>query len=409
MRILVAHNFYQQSGGEDQCVAAEVAMLEANGHEVIQYCLHNNSIDAMSRLDVASRTIWSRSAYHEVRALIRAHRPRIAHFNNTFPLISPGAYYAARAENVGVVQTLHNFRLLCANALFFRNGRVCEDCVGRSIPWPSIVHKCYRGSRAASATVASMLAAHRALGTWRRAVDVYIALTDFSRRKFHEGGLPAHKIVVKPNFVHPDPGQGRGAGGYGVFVGRLSEEKGLDTLLNAWKILGGSVPLKIVGDGPMAAMVEEAAKRDLCIQWLGRKPAQEVYALIGEAMFMLFPSNCYETFGRVLIESFAKGTPVIASNLGAMAELVDHGRTGLHFSAGDVDDLASKVRHLMADPAELQRMRRAARLEYEQKFSARSNYHTLMAIYERAALACNRDSAAPSAPVVGDVPVCLSP
>jgi glycosyltransferase involved in cell wall biosynthesis len=384
MRILVAHNFYKQPGGEDQCLAAELAMLRAHGHEVIEYCLRNDSIDSMSRWRVAAGTTWSRSAYREVRELLRARRPQVAYFINTFPLISPAAYYAARAEGVPVVQALHNFRLLCPNALLFRDGRVCEDCLGKSVPWPSIVHKCYRASRAASATVATMLATHRALGTWRDAVDVYIALTEFSRRKFIEGGLPAEKIVVKPNFIYPDPGPGRGNGGYALFVGRLSGEKGVATLLRAWKELAGSVPLKIVGDGPLEGIVADAATKNAAIQWLGRQSLDEVYALIGDAMFLVLPSECYEQFPRVVIEAFAKGTPLLASNLGAMAELVDNGRTGLHFEPGNADDMAAKSRRLLAAPNELLEMRQAARQEYEEKYTAESNHQALMAIYERA-------------------------
>jgi glycosyltransferase involved in cell wall biosynthesis len=396
MRILVVHNFYQQPGGEDQCVAAEVALLEAHGHEVVQYSVHNDSIDDMGRLDVASRTIWSRPAYHEIRELIRARRPRIAHFNNTFPLVSPAAYHACRAEGVGVIQTLHNFRLLCPNALFFRNGRVCEECLGRSVPWPGVAHKCYRGSRSASAAAATMVAVHRLLGTWRQAVDVYITLTEFSKRKFIAGGLPPHKLVVKPNFVHPDPAcvsrspvaqehttQAAGTG-YGVFVARLSEEKGLQTVLAAWRNLRSQIPLKIVGDGPLAPLVQEAAIQDARIQWLGRRPAHEVLSLMGDAMFLVFPSHCYETFGRVIVEAFAVGTPVIASNLGAMAELVENRHTGVHFKPGDPIDLAAKIEHLVAQPLELQRMRSAARQTYERHYTAESNYRTLMAIYERA-------------------------
>ncbi len=384
MKILIVHNFYQQAGGEDQCVAAEVAMLKAYGHDVIQYCVHNDAIHTMGRIQLALRTVWSRPAHDEIRELIREHRPQVAHFNNTFPLISPAAYYAAREEKVAVVQTLHNFRLLCPNALFFRNGQVCEDCLGRAIPWPGIVHKCYRGSRVASTGVATMLAAHRALGTWRKAVDVYVALTAFSRGKFVAGGLPADKLLVKANFVYPDPGPGAGTGNYGVFVGRLSAEKGVETLLKAWQSLGERVPLKIVGDGPLAETVRAAAAQGAAVEWLGSKPLAEVYPLIGAATFLVLPSQCYENFPRVLIEAFAKGTPVIASRLGAMAEVVDHGRTGLHFEPGDALDLATKVRSLMDDPLQQSRMRRAAREEYEGKYTAESNYRTLMGIYAQA-------------------------
>jgi glycosyltransferase involved in cell wall biosynthesis len=384
MNILAAHNFYKQPGGEDQCVAAEVAMLKSHGHEVTQYFLRNESIDAMSRLQVGSRTIWSGPAFRELRQLFRTHRPQIAHFHNTFPLISPAAYYAARAENVRVVQTLHNFRLCCANALLFRDGDVCENCLGKSIPWPAIVHKCYHDSRAASATIATMLTAHRVLGTWRKLIDVYIALTEFGRRKLIEGGLPADKIAVKSNFAYPDPGPGAGAGGYAVFVGRLSAEKGVETLLKAWRHLGGSLPLRLVGDGPLAGAVREAAAKDASIQWLGNVPLEAVYTLVGEAAFLVLPSQCYENFPRVVIEAFAKGTPVIASKLGGMAEIVDDGRTGLHFKPGDSADLAVKVRSLLADPLQLTRMRQAARQRFDQYFTADANHKSLMAIYEKA-------------------------
>jgi glycosyltransferase involved in cell wall biosynthesis len=384
MKILVGHNFYQQPGGEDQCVAAEVAMLRAYGHEVVEYSLHNDAINEMSRLRMVSDTLWSRSSYQQVRALMRRHRPAIAHFHNTFPLISPAAYYAAHAENVAVVQTLHNFRLLCPNALFFRAGRVCEDCLGRSMPWPAVVHQCYRASRSASAAIAAMVATHRALRTWWKAVDLYIALTEFGRAKFIAGGLPAGKIVVKSHFVYPDPGPGTGSGGFALFVGRLSAEKGVATLLDAWKNLAAPLRLKIVGDGPLADTVVRAAADDPRIEWLGHKPSAEVYALIGEALCLLSPSGCYETFGRVLIEAFAKGTPVIASNLGAMAELVDHGRTGLHFEPNNAGDLAAQVQRLSGDTSMRAQLARAARQEYMRKYGISSNYRTLMASYKQA-------------------------
>jgi glycosyltransferase involved in cell wall biosynthesis len=384
MNILVAHNYYKQPGGEDQCVAAEVAMLRAHGHKVTQYSLRNESIDNMSGLQVASRTVWSRPAYRELRDLFRTHRPEIAHFHNTFPLISPAAYYAARAENVRVVQTLHNFRLCCINGMLFRNGEVCEDCLGKWLPWSGIIHRCYRERRDASTAVATMQMAHRALGTWWNAVDVYIALSESSRRRLVAGGLPVHKIEIKSNFVDPDPAPGLGTGGYGVFVGRLSAEKGVEILLEAWQHLGGTLPLKLVGDGPMAAAVHEAVTNNDCIQWVRNVPLAKVYALVGEAAFLVLPSQCYENFPRVLIEAFAKGTPVIASRLGAMAEIVDHGRTGLHFNPRDPADLAAKVRQLLAEPQRLARMRLAARQEFVTRFGAEANHQILMAIYAQA-------------------------
>ena len=383
MNILVAHNFYKQPGGEDQCVAAEVAMLKANGHSVIQYSLHNDAVDDMSSLEVAARSIWSRPAFRELRMLFREHRPQVVHFHNTFPLISPAAYYAAKAENIPVVQTLHNFRLCCPNALLFRNGKICESCLGKSFPWPGIVHKCYRDSGGASVAVAAMLTVHRGIGTWRRAVNAYIALTQSSRRKLIEGGVPADKIVVKPNFVYPDLGPGTGAGGYAIFVGRLSAEKGVTTLLEAWRHLDTPVPLKIVGDGPMAAQVQQAVAENGRIEWLGSMPLETVYELIGKAAFLILPSQCYETFARVVVEAFARGTPVIVSRLGAMAEIVDNGRTGLHFTPGDAADLAVKVRQILAVPDELAQMRQAARDEFTEHFTVEANYRSLMAIYKR--------------------------
>jgi len=384
MDILVAHNFYQQAGGEDQCVSAEVALLRAHGHKVREFYLHNDALDRMGRAQALSRTIWSQSTYRELRRIFRAERPQIAHFHNTFPLISPAAYYAARSENVRVVQTLHNFRLACANALLFRNGEVCEDCLGRTIPWPGVLRKCYRNSYSASVGVVSMLAAHRAMGTWSNLVDVYVALTQNSRDKLISGGLPADKISVKPNFAYPDPGPGEGEGGYAVYVGRLSQEKGVGTLLEAWRGLGATIPLKIVGDGPLAPDVKEAVSRDAGIEWLGRLPIARAYEIIGNATVLVLPSECQETFARVAMEAYAKGTPVIASGLGAMAEMVENGRNGLHFDPGNPADLAEKVRTLIADPARLARMRKAAREKFDRHFTADANHRLLMSIYERA-------------------------
>jgi glycosyltransferase involved in cell wall biosynthesis len=384
MKVLAVHNRYQQPGGEDQVFFAETALLESYGHRVVRYTTHNDQVAGMNRLALAGNTLWNLSTYQELRALMRQERPDVAHFHNTFPLVSPASYYAAKAEGVPVVQTLHNYRLLCPDALFFRDGRVCEDCVGKVVPWPGVVHKCYRGSRAASGVVAAMLTTHRALRTWTEMVDVYVALTEFARRKFIEGGLPAGKIVVKPNFVYPDPGPGEGRGGYALFVGRLAPEKGVGTLLAAWERLDGRIPLKVVGDGPLREKAAEAASRQSCVEYLGYRPAEEVHALLKEASTLVFPSEWYETFGRVAAEAFATATPVIAADIGALAELVEHGHTGLRFRPGDPEDLAAHVGWFLSHPEEHARMRREARAEYEAKYTAQRNHQLLLEIYSSA-------------------------
>ena len=384
MKILAVHNRYQRPGGEDQVFVDETALLEARDHRVVRYEVHNDQVERVNRLTLAKDTVWNTSAYRELRALIRRERPDVVHFHNTLPLISPAGYYAARAEGVPVIQTLHNYRLLCPVALFFRDGRVCEDCMGKAVPWPGVVHECYRGSRAASGVIATMLTVHRVMRTWTEMVDVYVALTEFARSKFIEGGLPAGKIVVKPNFVAPDPGRGQGGGGYALFVGRLAPEKGTGTMLAAWERLGTRIPLKIVGDGPLRDRVVEAAARRSNVEWLGHRPVEEVHALMGKADMLVFPSEWYETFGRVAVEAFATGTPVIAADIGAVAELVEHGRTGLEFRPGDPEDLVTQVEWALSHPAELRRMRDEVRAEFEAKYTAERNYRALIEIYEAA-------------------------
>ncbi len=384
MRILTIHNYYQQPGGEEQIFNTETTLLEFYGHEVLRYTLDNDQIVGMNPLVLAKNTLWNSSVYQDLRSLIRREKPQVAHFHNTFPLISPAAYYAARDEGVAVVQTLHNYRLLCPNALFFREGRICEDCLGKPLPLPGVVHSCYRDSHSASAMVAATMSFHSLLGTWQNVVDVFIAYSQFAMDKFVQGGLPAKKILFKTNFLYPAPEVGEGKGGYALFVGRLSVEKGLGVMLEAWRQLDGKIPLKILGDGPMAGLVTEAMQEMPEIEWLGRRSLEEVYEVVGNAAFLVFPSEWYETFGRVAIEAFAKGTPVVASRIGAIAELVDHECTGLLFQPSNPADLAAKIHWLLAHPQELSQMRQKARSEFEAKYTAADNYKRLMEIYQTA-------------------------
>lgn len=375
------HNHYQQPGGEDGVFRSEGELLEEHGHPVVRYAAHNDRISKMGRRELAGATLWNGEVYKELRALIRRERPTVAHFHNTFPLISPAAYYAARAERVPVVQTLHNFRLSCPKGTFFREGKVCEDCSTKMVAWPAVVHSCYRESRSSSGAVATMLAAHRLAGTWTRMVDAYVALTEFARCKLARGGVPEEKIIVKPNFVHEDPGVGDGEGGYALFVGRLASEKGVGTMLEAWRSLAGRIPLKIVGDGPLEPEVARVAEQADGVRWLGRRSGAEVRSLMKGARVLVFPSLWYEGFPMVIAEAYAVGLPVVASDLGSMSSLIDDGRTGLHFRPGDPKHLADRVAWAFGHPAEVNRMRKNARAEFEEKYGAERNYRLLMEIY----------------------------
>jgi glycosyltransferase involved in cell wall biosynthesis len=380
-RVAVIHNRYQQPGGEDVVFERECELLERRGHDVVRYALDNRALADMRRLELARATVWNGAVFRELRDVFATTRPHVAHFHNTFPLVSPAGYYAARREGVRVVQTLHNFRLGCANALFFRDGHVCTECSGRTVPWPALLHACYRGSRAATGVTAAMLAIHHMLGTWTNLVDVYVALTDFARERFIEHGLPARKIVVKPNFVGDDPGVGAHRGGFALYVGRLTTEKGVGTLLDAWSRLPNGYRLKIVGGGALAS---RADGRQPGIEWLGHLPPADVASLMREAAFLVFPSEWYETFGLTIVEAFASGMPVVASNIGAAGELVTHARNGLHFRAGDAADLAARLEWAFGHEREMDRMGRTARATFESTYTADRNYGQLLDIYRTA-------------------------
>ena len=396
MRVLMVHCRYQIRGGEDECYEAEQRLLREAGVEVDGYEDDNRRVEQRGALRTAAATLWSESAYRAIRARLRERRYDLVHVHNFFPLISPAVYHAAQAEGCAVVQTLHNYRLSCPAGIFYRDGHVCEDCLGRAVPWPGVVHACYRGSRAGTAAVAAMLAGHRLIGTWRRKVDHYIALNEFMRQKAIAGGIPASKIAIKPNFVSHDPGIGDGAGGFALFAARLNREKGVPELLAAWQRLGPRIPLKILGDGPLTEEVRRAAAANPALDYLGRRPLAEFYELLGGARFFIFTSTWYEGFPRVISEAYARGTPIVASGIGPIAEVVADGQTGLHFRPGDVDDLVAKVGWLLDHPAAEAALRQNARAEFEAKYTAEVNLKQLLAIYERA-LASGRGQPVPSA------------
>jgi glycosyltransferase involved in cell wall biosynthesis len=382
LRILLLHNSYHYRGGEDIAVEQEFALLQEHGHDVRLLLEHNDSISGVAgAVSAACSAVYSARSRQRVADELRAFRPEVVHVHNFFPLLSPSVYLACRDVGVPVLQTLHNYRLICPGVNLFRDGRACEDCVGRSVPWPGVLHGCYRGSRAGTAAVAAMVGIHNALNTWSHAVDAYIALTEFARRKLIAGGLPAEKFHVKPNFVTPDPGAGPGDGGFALYVGRLSEGKGIDVLLDAWKLLETKIPLVIVGEGPMASKVALTA-RTIGADYRGPLSRPEVAECMRRAKMLVFPSVWYEAFPLVIAEAFACGLPVLTSDAGSAAELIDNGRTGLYFRNGDPKDLAAKVEFLWREQELLGRMRKEARAEYETHYNSECNYARLMQIYD---------------------------
>lgn len=382
MKILVAHNSYQQSGGEDTAVAAEIALLRSKGNEVLEYRRNNSEIETTSRLSTAISSVWSRKTDKEVSLLCEQFQPEIIHVHNTFPLISPSLYWVASRQNIPVIQTLHNFRLLCPQAMFLREGKVCEDCLG-VFPWRAVTRACYHNSSAQSSVVVSMLGLHRLAGSYQDRVDRYIVMNNFCREKFIAGGLPNDRILIKPNFVCATRTPLWDTRSGGIFIGRLSEEKGIQTLIEAKEYLHSYVAagaIKVIGTGPLNGQVSAAFAGD----YLGRKEPNEIVDRLHSALFLVAPSTCYETFGLAAVEAFSCGVAVIASRHGGLAELVSDGVNGLLFDPGDARDLANKIAWAMQNPAAMLRMGRAAFAEYQNKYTPERNYHLLINIYQDA-------------------------
>lgn len=375
LRVLVAHNSYQMRGGEDSVVEAEVALLRSHGHSVTEYRRHNDELQNMPRLKAAVETFWSRKSSRDMNTLIADTQPDIVHVHNNFPLISPSLHWAANRHRIPVVQTLHNFRLLCPQAMFLRDGKVCEDCLGQ-LPWRGVLHSCYKDSLAQSAVAAGTLALHRSIGTWQTKVTRFIALNEFCKAKFVAGGLPEQRIVVKPNFAEVEDPVNRERAGF-VYVGRLSPEKGIEVLAAAAKQITAA-ELRVIGAGPSQDILAGIGG----IELMGAMSRAEVARNMQEAIALIFPSICFETFGLVIVEAFANGTPVIASCLGVIPELVEDGKTGLLFSPGDGNDLSQKMKWARENPVKMAEMGRAARARFEEKYTPRLNYEHLLKIYE---------------------------
>ncbi len=383
-RVLAIHNYYKNIGGEDIVYDTETKLLESNGHEVIRFTIHNDVVGTIPPFVLAQRTIWNSDIYRELKKLVKQTQPDVAHFHNSFPLLSPSAYQALREEGIPIVQTLHDFRYFCINGLFFRNAHICEECITKAIQWPGFFHRCYRNSYAASGVALAANLSHRLFHTLSRSVNIFIALTDLSKRKYIQAGINSDKITIKPNCLYPVPTLGDGSGNDILYVGRLSAEKGVSLLLTAWrdaKIQSRGATLKIVGSGPLENHIRQEASTIPGVEYLGSMPNNEVIKLMQHARFIVVPSIWHEGFPRVIVESFAVGLPVITGSIGNTALIVDNMVTGLHYETQEPTDLVNKICQLYDSPETSRSMRNACRSVFENQYSPERTMDKLVEIY----------------------------
>ncbi len=390
MRILLAHNFYGSSApsGENQVFEAERVLLTARGHEVFEFTRHSDEIRAQGTygsIKGALATPWNAWMTHAIEVEVKRLHPDVVHVHNTFPLLSPGIFHAIGGHAARVL-TLHNYRLFCSAGIPMRDGKVCIDCLDDKSSLPALRHGCYRRSRIATAPLAFSVGLHRMLGTWQNQVDAYIALSDFQLQLMSRSGLPLSKVHVKPNFYPgmPPTVPWSCRGDYAIFVGRLTAEKGLTSLLKAWRQWGNQCPeLRVVGDGELRSELESLAS-GLPVRFLGQVSSSEAQSQIAGAKLLVLPSECFEGFPMVVREAFAFGTPAAVSNLGPLPSIVQHGANGVIFEAANPNSLVYSVREAWNTKGLLEQLGQGARREFTDKYTEDANYEMLMNIYDHA-------------------------
>jgi glycosyltransferase involved in cell wall biosynthesis len=390
MKILQIHNqYFSGLGGEDTVVCLENELLHGRGHDVRQLIVSTSELKDASPLHLlkaAVSSIWSGDSYESVANEVKAFRPDVVHVHNTFPLLSPSVYYAVRRNGACVVQTIHNYRIACANGLLLRNGLPCEDCVGRA-KWRGLVHRCYHGSASISASVVALQTVHRIAGTFRREVDAYIALTSFQRDLVIRDGLPAERVHVKPNFSQSViSSNGRSERRLQMaFIGNLRGLKGIDLLLDAWtRVRPEGYRLLLLGDGPDRTELEQQHASDDSIVWMGLQTATEVAQVLADSKYLVVASRWYEGFPMVLLEAFSAGTPAIAPGHAAFPEMLEGGKCGFLFEPSDVDALAHTLRLAVSIGERDWREQSNAAARKAGEYGADANYVRLMEIYAAA-------------------------
>lgn len=378
MKVLMLHNRYKIMGGEDVSTNAEYTLLKEHGVDIETLILTNDIIEDENKLGLAINTIWSKKYYAEILQRIEDKKYDIIHVQNFFPLFSPSIFYAAKKAGIKIVMTVRNYRLICPNGLMYVNGAICTDCVGKTIPYPALIKKCYRNSTSATGVTVAMLSLHNFLNTWKNKIDGFICISEFVKKQLIAGGIEENKLHVKYNFVATEIPPNFNPQDYYIYVGRISTEKGIDILLETFS--KNKKKLLIIGDGPLKEDVVAAAERNDNIIFCGKLPLQETYKKLAAAKALIFPSKWHEPFGRTIVESFAHGTPIIGTPLGGVPELIEEGVNGFLFDPSLQSDLERALLVFESQPnPEL--LRRNAYGSYKQKFTPSVNYERIMQIY----------------------------
>lgn len=386
MRILQAHNRHATRGGADDVMDRERNLLTAAGHQVEQFLVAPASESGMTSWQQGAAATWNRQATHRLAERLEAFRPDVLHVHTPFPLMSPMVFRVAHRHDVATVSTVHSFRYSCIAGTLRRDGRICEDCVGSRIKTAGVVHGCYHGSRVQSAALALSLSVHHVGRTLSNHVDRYLPLTQFAKDLLVRDGIPPEHITVKPNCMDdPSPlTPYRDRQPYVLFVGRLVEEKGVRTLLEAWQLAAPSgVRLRIAGDGALRPLVEETADQDPSIEFLGWRASDEIEKLQQEAMLTVVPSEWYEAGPPlVLLQALASGTPVLCCDLANICDGITDAGAALSFATGSRESLSGRLRHMLDGSTDLSSMAAAARAVYERQHTPASTVSTLERVYE---------------------------
>ncbi|MGR3812139.1 glycosyltransferase family 4 protein [Jiulongibacter sp. NS-SX5] len=380
MRLLIIHNTYKHKGGEDSVVNQEYELLKRHGLKVEILGFENDSLPK-NKVLLFSSSIYNTVSYKKVLEKITSFKPDVIHIHNLFYSASPSILYAAKELNVPVIMTVHNYRLVCNAATLLRDGAVCEKCIDKTLPLYGIKNACFQESRLKTAQLNLITGLHKVKGTWTSKISKYIFLTEFAQKKIASSSLKLDlkNCVVKPNFV-ADFGNSQiesRANSY-LFVGRLSKEKGIDTLIESFKKL--SHPIDIVGSGPLEEVLKNASSDYPNITFLGQRSKEEVIQLMKNCKALIFPSIWYEGMPMTILEAYSCGTPVISSDIDNVNEIVINGKTGLHFETGNTDSLSKIVNEF--DSTDYQYLYDGARKEYELKYNPETNFEKLKAIYE---------------------------